>query len=677
MITPVVVLNLFFVPAVALWTYGKRRRTELEPTIKLLLQYAILAVCNVPLTKVGIVFARALLKWEISIDSGYYTLLSIMAAAVLPSLLDWARAVYADRVALIQKGKVLLAKRTMNYGQKLLTSLLLVGLIVIAYVVRGPLEIYAGNTKEFLFTLGDFLPWILLIALLILAAASGLLSLLPDVLFHFTSALLLWFGVASWMQDLFLNKKLVEVNGAPMDCASLGSLPKKNLLVWLMLLAGIFIVYIIRKQGQIFLTRVIAGALCIVQLVAVISLFIAMPERELSEIVLSGEEQLNVASEENIIVFVLDTITPYVISDTLEQYPEAKEIIKDFVNYDNACCNYYSTFPSITHFLTGNEMDFTIYAEDWLWKSWMSERCKSFYQKMRESGFICRLYSFSSAMGYMFGGTENLFGKFDNVQSAPMRVDIKLLLKKLLTLSVYRDLPYVAKPSFEVLTSEFNDVVTPRDIQVPVCANAEYYQRLMEQRLSIDPKAKKLFIVDHLWGTHMPCQTGADGTFQEEATPVETMRGLFTIMEEYFDQLKALGLYDSATIIIMGDHGDMTPEGMTPGFYLKRAGETREHTEVNSAPVDYNDFQATILELIGENDGSFGTSFFDWKEGDTRRRVVYTRIVNGNAPEVKESYFNQYYGYIYYRNAEELRDHIVNDGPDIIETANEWRVGPW
>lgn len=84
MVTPVVCLNLFFTPAISLWRYyNMGDDSDIQPSLKLLLQYAIFAVCNIPLTKVGVFFVKLLLHKEIYIDSGYYTLLAILAAYML------------------------------------------------------------------------------------------------------------------------------------------------------------------------------------------------------------------------------------------------------------------------------------------------------------------------------------------------------------------------------------------------------------------------------------------------------------------------------------------------------------------------------------------------------------------------------------------------------------------
>lgn len=676
MVTPVVVLNLFVVPAIALWCYHKARELAVEPSIHLLLQYAIFTACNVPLTKVGVVLIRLLTGREISIDSGYYTMLAICTAVVLGLLADLVKST-SKRAMLRKKVGDCLTRRTVKYRQKLLVALPLVLLIVIAYVIRGPLEIYAGNTQDLDFQLRDFFPWLLVIGAVILVAVSFLLSLLPDGPFCFVSVLLLWFGVASWIQDLFLNEKLAESNGTEMDWNSLGSMPKSNFLIWLLLLAAVVLLCVRFKDSWRSIAVVTAGALCLVQTIAIVSVFVVLPEKQAGIYNtmgrnLSAENQMQLASEDNLIILLFDAASTSDVASMLEEYPEAGKIVKDFVYYDNVCSNYAHTFPSVTHFLTGNELAFGTSNSDWLRDSWQSERCNRFFQILQDAGYerrFCTPYSNS----WVFGGIDNLEGKADNIVQQEYEIDTWNLLHKLLKMSVYRFLPYLWKQPFEVLTFEFHGLSTPLEFPVFDEDNLKFYQKLTTERLSVDSSLKRLFSYTHLFGAHVPRQYDAELNFKEEASDAETMRGLFKILQEYFDQMKALGVYDDATIIIMSDHGNHTAEGLAPIFFLKRAGETHEYTEVNSAPVSYQDFQATILESIGQNDGSFGTSFFDWHTGQERSRTLYVAAYNSDWPRLENGMWgdNAYYGYTYDTDTEELQA-VYESGPSQIEHANTW-----
>lgn len=673
MITSVIWVNVFFVPAIALWCHYKRNELKIEPSIKMLIKYAILSVLNIPLTKVGIFLAKTLLHREISIDSGYYTLMAVTAAMVLPFFIDLAKNVCENRAALFQKIKLTLKKRSMKYKEKWIAALLLTLLIVVTYGIRGPIEIYAGNAGEFLFALEDFIFPMLIVQAVVLIATSFLLALLSDVPFRFMSMILMWIGISSWIQDVFLNTKLIEVNGGPMDWESLSLYSKTNLLVWIGLFVGVLIICIRTKKSWFSVSNLVAGALCAVQLTAVVSLLFTMPGHQAVEIEkqLSGERQMELASDENVIVFIMDTVGVNAIKKMMDEYPENKEIVKDFVFYDNACSDYEPTFPSLTHLLTGQELEFGGNASDWLQNAWGSEQSNYFFQQLKDAGYTCHLYSSVGEIKYIFGGAENLMNKFDNVQEVEMQIDMVDLLQKLLKLSAYRCVPYMCKPFFEVLTLDFNDVVSMVNVAAPSFTNQDFYQRLTSDRLSANLEIDKLFYVNHILGAHPPWQTSANVSFIEETTELNTVRGLFVMLQEYLDQMKALGIYDSANIIVMSDHGAWGWDDIAPMFFLKRSGETHSSMCINSSPVSYQDFQATILELIGKHDGSLGTSIFDWKPGQERRRVLYRTNANNNVPSIPGSAWNEYWGFIYYKNIEELYTRLREHGikPDYIETA--------
>ncbi len=672
MVIPVVILNLFVVPAVAVRWYYETRGRSVEASVKLLLEYEIFTACNVPLTKIGVFLIRLLTDREISLDSGYYTLLAIGAAIVLGLLADPVR-VRLKEVPPRQMAKDFLTKRTMEYRQKLFIALPLVLLIVITYIIRIPLEIYAGNTHEFLFTLSDFLPWMLIIGTISLLAISCLLAMLPDKPFRLASAIILWFGTVSWIQDLFLNKTLTDRDGGPMDWTDLGLLPKRNLLVWIFLLMIVVFLCIRVKRSAFRWFQLISISLCLIQLIAVGSVLLTMPEKKIEDRFLSGENQMCLGSKENTIVLVIDSAGIDNLKKMAEQYPEVKDIVKDFTYYSNVCYDYDRTFPSVTHFLTGVELDFEAKATDWHRTAWNCERTDRFYQILRQGGYERRLYTPANLIGYVYGEIGNLDGKFDNVQGMyGQEVDECLLISKLLRSAFFRCAPYLCKPYFEVLTSDFGDIVTLTNVQDSTYANIDFYGRLMEEGLSVDSDVEKLISVSYLQGMHRPYDISAEADYLENVTREEALRGVFKILQEYFDQMKELGVYDNANIIVMADHSCELYDRKSPVFFLKRSGEIHEQTEVNSAPVDYNDFQATILDLIGENDGSFGKSFFDWKPGDERYRTVYIMVEDENYPPVDGALRNTYYGYTYNGDVNDLYKHEQEDGPDIIVPTNRW-----
>ena len=557
-----------------------------------------------------------------------------------------------------------------KYMSRVVTSVLVLALPIISYIILGPLEVYFGNTKDFAFTHSDFLVPLLIAAALVLVVGSFCVSLLPEKVHGFVMALLLGVGVASYIQNMFMNIKISEVNGDPLDWSSLGNFPIINLLIWIAILAIVMVLYL-KLKNRIKMLRGVSSFLCIIQVVGVLSLLLtgAPVQNDLSSIQIDGRSQFDLAEEENIVVFVLDTVGNTRVENMLKENPNLLAGFEDFTYYNNADCHYYTTFPSVTHFLTGAEFDFDANSPEWLYNAWNSERAQLFYEKLHEAGYNCNFYIKPSYED--IGQIQNLYGKFDNVSPAKKQVDQQRLLKLFWKISIFRNLPYVLKAPFEVLTYEFDNVVSYVDLVSPITSNTEFYKQMTTQGLAADETMEKAFSVYYLFGVHAPYTTGVHAEEMAEATPEETIQGLLYIMQEYMNQMKSLDLYDDATIIIMADHGGWWENDTQPIFMIKKQNETSDTMRVTSAPVSLDDFQATILSVAGCASDGFGTSIFDWKDGDTRERTVYMRVNDDTMPSVEGSSFNAYYGYSYTTDKQELAEK-VNGAPEILKSATTW-----
>jgi hypothetical protein len=414
-----------------------------------------------------------------------------------------------------------------------------------------------------------------------------------------------------------------------------------------------------------------------IQLVAVISLLIpamttGTAENQNGNLQISTEERFHVASGDNVVIFVLDTFGNTQYENALEEYPDLADGLSDFTFYSNMDCHYYCTFPSMTHMLTGEEFDFNSISEDWMQDAWNSERAEAFYQLLHDKEYTCNLYS--GTTGYVYGNLNNLYGKFDNIQEVETKVNQKLLIKKLGKMSIYRYVPYILKPHFEVLSKEFDEIVTYVEGESCVDDNGEFYQLLLNNPLQIDENMENALIIQHLFGTHKPWTLNAEAETVEEADINETVKGLSVIVNEYLTQMKEIGVYDEATIIITADHGSWYGEDPQPIFFIKGSGESHEQLIENTAPVSLDDMQATILSVIGEDYTDYGMSIFDWKEEEQRERTVYMRMTDDNYPDVSGSAWNVYYKYTYMTDKDELNQKI-NQGPEEIVPATPWRVG--
>ena len=160
----------------------------------------------------------------------------------------------------------------------------------------------------------------------------------------------------------------------------------------------------------------------------------------------------------------------------------------------------------------------------------------------------------------------------------------------------------------------------------------------------------------------------------------QQMEYLLTIVREYMDKLKSLGVYDDATIIVMADHGshDLAnyPDS-TPMFMIKEPHRRSEEMKISSAPIYFADLMSTYLVNAGlfdeETDRElFGSSIYDFDDDSVRERVANYRRVDKNYSTSGISYlvpsygYNVIYSYRYTGNTEDLLAEIRKWRPEIF-----------
>ena len=133
-------------------------------------------------------------------------------------------------------------------------------------------------------------------------------------------------------------------------------------------------------------------------------------------------------------------------------------------------------------------------------------------------------------------------------------------------------------------------------------------------------------------GSHAPYTLNADGTRSTEpTTAVAQTKGCFTLVFEVLSQMKALGIYDDATIIITADHGapvnDTKPllKATRIGLFYKPSGATGALT-LSSAPVSTANVAATLIASAGLEKPAYGLSLDQVTAENTPVRYYYKSI---------------------------------------------------
>ncbi len=550
---------------------------------------------------------------------------------------------------------------------KLLLSFITVFLCGFMILIFGPTEIFFANITEFEFLYGEFAgPIIILFAISILFL-TAVLVIIPEKVHRILLSIIFSFSLAGYLQVMFLNKNLdlLGVNPDGYHVQALQGLI--NLLIWLIVFSGMIAFAIFKKNIWKKIVMYLSAFLICVQAIALFSLLATAPpeayKRMQGDDRLSGKEQYTVSANENVIVFVLDYFSSLYLKQMLEIYPDGADCLHDFTYYNNADCTYYGTFPSLAHMLTGCEVDPTVSINEWCWNIWDNELTVEFYQELKEKNFKANIYTTDSNVLTSGNGCKILRDKISNItnEAKEVRVDTGLLVKTLIKMSCYRISPDILKPQFYTNVSEYSLIVEKMGDGI-LQTNSDFYAKLQEQGLKADDSSN-YFIVQHLIGTH-EFNTDANGNYQEKTSVEETARGCMTIMEAYLNQLRELGVYDDATIIITADHGGCDKEDLQVIYYVKQPHETHDVSPMTNAPISHCDLLPTVAQMAGLDYEKYGNSIFDFSQDQQRERTLWLRQED---PAYSEG---AYYCYTYTGDILALITQI-DEGPTEIKEMYE------
>lgn len=495
-------------------------------------------------------------------------------------------------------------------------------------LVLGPLELYVANMNEFYFQLYDFLFVFILVFCIALIIGGIILNVIPKPFRTFICRICAIVGICMYIQYLFLNGKMSNVDGSRFNWDEHKMYTIINLVIW----CAIFVIFTIllkyKKITDEILVK-IAGIMVLIELITTIIILIKiLPQKYTNHSYqLSGQKAMQIAPNDNIFILVLDSYGNVQFENCLKEDPELIVGLEDFVYYKNADCSFYGTFPSMSAMITGTPYNGETQYE-YQNKAWNSNKTKSFFEQLKSNNYVFRIYSEDAR--YVYGDLCNLSGKIDNVEYMKNKIDYFSLYRKMFKYSMFKYSPQIVKPLLELSTQDFDCIV---DYQYKFNDdNLTYYNDLRATGLSIDDNIDNGIFLTHIGGAHSGYTLTSDMRNEEGIEFIETARGLHTIVLEYLDQIKKLGKYDSSTIIIMADHGPRVfneQYDMQPILFVKRPYENHEMMNISEAPVSSMDFQATILYLCGINSESESKTIFDIPEDEMRERVLWTTGING------------------------------------------------
>jgi len=549
----------------------------------------------------------------------------------------------------LSEKKVSLKEKFGITGNKILTSVLAGFTVPFVLVICSVFSVFFSNSSQFAFTLGDFAPALILISLGIFAVITLTLIFTKGTLRGSIFTLCAFLVTAAYIQTFVTN---LTFQGLPGD-GNVGIASKVKMVInftlWTILLCVFLWFGILSKKAETG-KSVMSFLLILVLVMQTVSLIPAAityaneqtttdttDQNVKKEVFLTTDSMFELSTKENIVVIILDRFDDRYFQALLNTGSPYIDSLEGFTYYQDNISTYPRTYPAITSMVSGINNDYSGSRLQYFEKAYSES---PFLKDLKSNGYKTNLYIPS----YYAYDNADVFGDLVSNTSAAEGYTItsqSKLIGKLFELSSYFWAPEIFK-SNTIGSSSFGDIVTINSdaakYEMTETKDAEIYQELVESGLRTQNNKNTCTFL-HLRGCHSPF------TIDENCNPVEKgsvsstqqTTGCFKLIDEYFSEMKRLGIYDDATIIITGDHGALDSdskeygnENLT-GLLVKMSGESGTELKFSSAQVSQDNFLATIVKSAGlRTSTDYGRAYDEVPEGETITRTHYFQLYTGS-----------------------------------------------
>lgn len=518
---------------------------------------------------------------------------------------------------------------------------------VVTVMIFLPGTLFFSNRSEMSFS-GSSFAAVLSVGTVIqifLIGGVGIL-LLTRRQFEFVYTVLFALSLSGYLQNNILNGHMEQMDGGRQTWQ--GARLCINFLIWIILIAGIVLVrrYVRKNVAKVY--SAVCIYLCLVQTLSLGYLAVRTvaqnSEDSAKRWVLSKDGILTLHPDNNVIVFVVDWFDEQILEKILREDDGFLSSLDGFTCYTNATSLYSFTEMSVPYLLTGVEWQYDMDRDQYVKYAYENS---TMMDDISAAGYDIGIYTAST---YVYRNVADKlrnclpYTELADTQNCDAWNTIELMMR----CSKYQMMPFGIKNWYWYSSDEI-DALRGNDQIIystrSVSDDAVFDDALDMTGLAIDQNAagSGSYRFYHLYGAHPPYRTADTGDISmEEEDMVSQARDSMQIVLEYIEQLKELGLYDSATIIITADHGqhylyvpwrehNLSSLGLdktsNPILIVKRPGDAWDGIKQSGAPVTHTEVVSDIVHAINpQASAKYGRTLRDIDETEDRvRTLIYWR----------------------------------------------------
>ena len=339
------------------------------------------------------------------------------------------------------------------------------------------------------------------------------------------------------------------------------------------------------------------------------------PKYDFKQYTFSEKEKFTFGSQENIIIMVVDCMGEGICKEVLDKYPDFKESMRDFTCFDRMISPLPWTMYAVPAMISGINFprkDFRIPSDD-DHAAYLTNACKadsSLFIALKQKGFRTEGYPFLlPTISYSPDVLDNSIRLYISRRKENLCKIGEELFKKLCPFFLWP--LFVPSNSLPFLTFTEHHPYGTRET-----FDQAFHRHLQkESRIGKHPSVFKYL---HLQGAHETITIDENMDRTVNGLKYKQLRGSLRNFQLLLQQLKSLGLYDNATILLVGDHTECYD--IHNIAFVKRRHEHREAMAFNSVPCQISDIDGFILKEYGIPTDL--PSLYDqppiWSDGDVR-----------------------------------------------------------
>lgn len=254
-------------------------------------------------------------------------------------------------------------------------------LFIVTYAIYTPSALFLGNIEEYSIYYIEIIPILLcvsLISALIIYAFAICLS--HENTLHIYIALLFGISLGLYFQGIFLNRNLPVLDGTEINWQAYQIENLHSAVFWVLCIIICLSLMHVRKEKTEKVMKYISYFISAVQTVSLVVLIATSGNIPSGY---SKYDQFTIGSENNVIMFVVDTLQAAALEEYIASDAYQDGILDDFTFFDNAVSGAAPTYIALPLLLTGVEYDPTQSLESYAKEAWEET---ALYNDLHHSG---------------------------------------------------------------------------------------------------------------------------------------------------------------------------------------------------------------------------------------------------------------------------------------------------